>query len=84
MENKILDTINEEIARIDRALEMLNSSKGKEPLDEQNRAKTRNLLTMTKQNLETLSKSISRPRLVKNMASSAKNNNKTVSTNLGK
>ena len=77
MDNKILDTINEEITRINRALEMLNASKGKEPIDEQNRAKTRNLLTVTKQNLEALSKSLSKPRLVKNMAKSAINKQDT-------
>ena len=74
MNNKILDGINEEIARINRTLEMVNASKGKDASDEQNRVKTRNLLTVTKQNLEALAKSMSKPRLVKNMTKSATNN----------
>lgn len=86
MNNKILDGINEEIARINRALEMVNASKGKDASDEQNRVKTRNLLTVTKQNLEALAKSISKPRLVKKMTKSATNKQDTKSndTKLGK
>ncbi len=86
MNNKILEDINEEIARIERALEMVNASKGKDASDEQNRVRVRNLLIITKQNLEALSKSLSKPRLVKHMTTSNSNtkNAKSTGTKLGK
>lgn len=80
MDNKILDNINEEIARIGRALEMLNASKGKNLIDEQNRVKTRNLLSVTQQNLKDIANELSKPRIMESMATSASNAKRTKST----
>lgn len=58
--NQVLDVINNEIARIDRAIEILSVSRGKDLTYEENRLRTKNLLTMSKQNLQSLTLSLSK------------------------
>lgn len=71
MDNKILNDINEEIKRIERALEFISAMRGKDYSDEENRFRSKNLLTISKQNLESIVKSASKTRLVENMTSNS-------------